>query len=85
VGGRGWRGDAQWKAAVKQVGQGGTIRGFNGQVPTQQEAIDLINEEGGQVLCIEGPHEAPNPHTFNHINYVTSGGVRGAIEILRLE
>jgi len=82
VGGSGWRGDAQWKGAVKQVNQGGTIRSINGRVPTVQEATDLINEGGGRVVRVDPPHEAPNPHDFPHINYETSNGLKGTIEIL---
>jgi hypothetical protein len=74
VGGKGWCEDKTWKQNVNKVGEGGTIRDLNGQVPTQQEAIDLINEAGGTVNRVEGPHNAPNPHNFNHINYTTPGG-----------
>lgn len=66
---------------MKKVGEGGTIKDLNGQVPTQQEAIDLINEAGGTVNRIEGPHNAPNPHDFNHINYTTPNGGKGTIKI----
>lgn len=81
VGGKGWRGDKAWRQNVDKVGEGGTIKDLNGQIPTEQEAIDLINESGGNVNRIEGPHEAPNPHNFNHINYTTSSGVKGTIQI----
>ena len=82
VGGKGWRGDKNWKANIKEVGKGGTIRDLKGQIPTKQEAIDLIKESGGKVQRIEGPHAEPNPHTFDHINYKTANGTRGTIEIL---
>jgi hypothetical protein len=54
---------------------------LNGQLPTQQEAIDLINEAGGTVNRIEGPHNEPNTHNFNHINYTTPSGGKGTIKI----
>ena len=81
VGGKGWRGDKTWKQNVRTISEGGTIYDLNGQVPTQQEAIDLIEEAGGTVKRIEGPHNAPNPHNFNHINYTTPGGEKGTIRI----
>lgn len=77
--GKCWRSDKTWKQNVKKVDEGSTIHELNGQVPTEQEAIDLINEAGGIVNRIEGPHNAPNPHDFNHINYATSNG--GTIKI----
>jgi hypothetical protein len=84
IGGKGWRGDAGWKEAVRNVDKGGTIRSIGGNVTTKQEAIDLITEAGGKILRIEGPHAAPNPHNFTHINYLTSGGLKGTIEIIGL-
>jgi len=64
-----------------QATYGGTIKNLNGQTPTRQEAIDLIKESGGTVNRIEGPHEYPNPHNFNHINYTTATGQKGTIKI----
>ena len=81
VGGKGWRGDKTWRENVKKVGEGGTIQDLNGQIPTQEEAIDLINEAGGTVNRVEGPHNTPNPHNFNHINYTTAGGGKGTIRV----
>ena len=82
VGGQGWRGDRIWRQNVDKVKDGGTVLDLNGQVPTEQEAIDLINEAGGMVNRIEGPHIAPNPHNFNHINYTTPNGRKGTIRII---
>ena len=81
LGGRGWRGDVGWRAAVKQVAQGGTLESIGGTIPTESEAADLIDEGGGRVDRVEGPHEPPNPHQYNHINYTTAGGNRGTIRI----
>ena len=81
IGGKGWRGDKKWKQNVNKVREGGTIPDLDGQVPTEQEAIDLINEAGGTVNRIEGPHESPNPHNYNHINYTTPSGLKGTIRI----
>ena len=84
IGGSGWRGDANWRSAVRDVNRGGTIESLNGTVPTKQEAIDLINEGGGSVERIEGPHDAPNPHNYPHVNYWTSEGAKGTLRILGL-
>jgi len=81
VGNKGWRGDKQWRQDVKTVKDGGTIKDLRGNTPTQQEAVDLINEAGGKVNRIEGSHKAPNPHTYPHINYTTPGGGKGTIKI----
>jgi hypothetical protein len=81
VGGRGWRGDATWRGAVRQVARGGTVTDVSGQVPTQQEGIDLITAARGTVDRIEGPHPAPNPHQYPHINYTTADGTKGTIRI----
>ena len=50
-------------------------------MPTEQEAISLINESGGIVNRIEGPHNPHNPHNYNHINYTTPSGGKGTIQI----
>ena len=82
-----WRGDSNWKGAVKQVKNGWTIKDVNWQIPTIEEATDLINEAGGTVLRVDPPHEAPNPHDFPHINYTmpkTPGSLKwidGTIQI----
>jgi RHS repeat-associated protein len=83
VGGKGWKGDKVWRNNVKRVKDGGTITSLNGGVPTKQIAKELIEEAGGKILRTEGAHLFPNPHTYNHINYVV-GKVRGAIKILFL-
>lgn len=81
IGGKGWRGDQGWRDAVKMVGKGGTIDNIGGQVPTQEEAETLIKESGGKVVRTEGPHDPPNPHTYDHINYTTESGTKGTIQI----
>lgn len=81
LGGSGWQGDANWRANVNSVGQGGTIESFSGYVPTQQEASDLIDQSGGTINRVDPPHDPPNPHTYPHINYTTSGGAKGTIRI----
>jgi len=83
IGGKGWRGDATWRADVNQVRSGGTINGLSdGRVPTVREAQDLIRASGGTVTRIEGPHNAPNPHNFPHVNYTTQSGARGTIRVM---
>ncbi len=81
VGGKGWRGDKTWRDYVNIIGKGGSIEALNGQIPTKLEAIYLINEAGGVVLRIEEPHQPPNPHNYNHINYMTSNGEKGTVQI----
>lgn len=80
VGGQGWRGDESWRHAVRQVDQGGTIESIAGVVPTLEEALDLIAEAAGTVKRIEDAHSPPNPHQYPHVNYATSGGLRGTIK-----
>lgn len=83
IGGKGWRGDKTWKSNVNTVRNGGTIEEVNGTIATQQEAIDLINASGGKIVRIEEAHPEGglSPHTYPHINYETSSGVKGAIRI----
>ena len=81
VGGKGWRGDKNWRDDVNTIGEGGTIESLRGLVPTEQEAVSLIKESGGIVNRIEGPHNPPNPHNYNHINYTTPSGGKGTIQI----
>ena len=83
VGGKGWVGDKTWRGNVNTVSQGGTITALNGGIPTESQAIQLINQAGGNILRIEGPHMFPNPHDFAHINYLTSTGTKGTIRILK--
>ncbi len=83
IGGKGWQGDRVWRDAVRKVEQGGTIRDINGKTPTEAEARQLIEEAGGRVDRVEGPHNEPNPHNFDHINYTTKSGAKGTIEIQR--
>jgi hypothetical protein len=80
VGGKGWVGDATWRGNVATVRAGGTIRTINGVVPTEEEAIHLIESSGGRVQRIEGPHEPPNPHDFKHINYLSPRGSKASFE-----
>ena len=62
IGGKGWRGDKTWRENVKMVSEGGNIELINGIIPTEQEAIDLIDEAGGIYLRTEEAHISPNPH-----------------------
>jgi hypothetical protein len=51
-------------------------------MPTEAEATDLIKEGGGRVVRVDPPHEPPNPHNFDHINYTTANGAKGTVKIL---
>ena len=77
----GWTDTQVWKRLVSLVGQGGTNETLLNKVPTKEEAVRLIIGSGGRVDRIEGPHEAPNPHRYNHINYTTQSGKKGTVKI----
>lgn len=77
----GWSGSRPYRAVVRTVDQGGTLTSVSGVVPSRQVAEQLIRDAGGQVLRVEGPHMPPNPHSYPHINFVTSSGQRGTIRI----
>jgi RHS repeat-associated protein len=77
----GWRGGGAWRDAVGQVNAGGTLETIGGNVPTQAEATQLIEDAGGTVQRIEDAHMPPNPHTYPHINYTTASGAKGTIQI----
>ncbi len=81
IGGKGWRGDKTWRENVKTVSEGGNIESINGIIPTEQEAIDLIEAAGGTYLRTENGHASPNPHYYRHVNYLTADGKKGAIRI----
>ena len=81
VGDRGWEGDATWRHNVNTVGNGGTIEQLRGGIPTQSQGVKLIEQAGGSILRIEGPHQFPNPHTYDHINYLVRG-IKGTLRIL---
>jgi hypothetical protein len=81
----GWSGSASYRAAVGAVDQGATIEDVGGIVPTQSEAEQLIEDGGGTVQRIENAHEPPNPHQYPHINYTTSAGIRGTIQIQEVQ
>ncbi len=81
IGGKGWKNDKTWKGNVKTVGKGGTITSLNGGIPTKTQAVDLIQQSGGNVIRIEGAHNPSNPHNYPHINYETANGIKGTIRI----
>ncbi|GGH32954.1 hypothetical protein GCM10011418_46820 [Sphingobacterium alkalisoli] len=80
----GWSGTKVWKNLVGRVKSGGTIENLSGKIPTKSEAIKLIEEAGGKIQRIEGPHLSPNPHSYPHINYTTPSGTKGTIKIENL-
>lgn len=57
--------------------------GPNGKIPTQSEAIQMIEESGGKVERIEAGHgpDSVSTHDYPHINYTTESGVKGTIQI----
>ena len=84
VSGNGWHGDSAWRQNVQTVSSGGTNSTLRGGVPTQGQAMQLVAEAGGNYMRVEGPHCAPNPHIFPHINYVING-TKGTVQILCVE
>jgi hypothetical protein len=83
----GWRGTAKYRTAVKLIGTEAknavTHLDVLGKVPTQAEALELIEKAGGVVNRIEEAHlpGGVSTHTFPHINYTTRGGTRGTVRI----
>ena len=77
----GWTGSPSWNDAVRAADEAGTHVDILGKVPTQDEGEQLIEDAGGTIERIEGPHAPPNPHTYEHINYVTSLGQRATLRI----
>jgi hypothetical protein len=68
---------------VKEVQKPGTKTTIKGQVPSEKEAIDLINEAGGKVQRIEPAHGpgSVSSHDYPHINYTTPSGEKATIRI----
>ena len=61
-----------------------TIQQTDGQQGARNVSLEdilLFGEAGGTYLRTEGPHMAPNPHRFKHINYHTATGVKETIRI----
>ena len=86
VGGKGWRGDKSWKYNVEMVRGGGDVTSLKGGVPTQQEALDLIKEAGGEVIRIDPAHPANgiSTHTYPHIHYSINGSEKNIIKIIEV-
>jgi hypothetical protein len=78
----GWKGSKIWKNLVKEVGKGGTFEKLGGKIATKSEAIQLLKDAGVDMskIRIEKAHDFPNPHSYNHINYYTSSGIKGTIK-----
>lgn len=81
----GWVRSPSWNRAAKLVGSAGhkaTLMDLAGKVPTQSEAVAMIESQGGTLLRIEShPPGGISAHTFPHINYVTSSGNYATIRI----
>ena len=84
VGGKGWEGDRTWRQNVSRVREGGTITDFEGKVPTLEQGRRLIIQAGGNIVRTEGAHPLPNPHTYDHINYMVNG-LKGTLKILSVK
>ena len=90
VGGRGWRGDATWRNAVKSIRNahknatldandlGTSVR------PTLEEARDLIDQAGGNIVREDLAGHPPggvSTHLDPHINFTTASGNKATIYI----
>ena len=86
VGGKGWRGDKSWKCNVEMVRGGGDVTSLKGGVPTQQEALDLIKEAGGEVIRVDLGHSpgGVSTHTYPHIHYKINGSEKNVIRIIEV-
>jgi RHS repeat-associated protein len=79
----GWSGSKAYRDAVKQLKQPGTHENLGGKVPTQDEAVQMIEESGGSIDRIEEGHgpESVSSHKGPHINYTTASGDKATIII----
>jgi RHS repeat-associated protein len=85
----GWPGQQSYNSAKNQLNKVNTPEGtvdnqtLGGKVPTQEEAVKLIEESGGKVERIEEGHgpDSVSHHDYPHINYTTADGAKGTIQI----
>jgi len=87
----GWAGQQGYNEAKNLLNEPNTSQGtvdrrdLLGKVPSEEEAVKMIEDAGGKVERIEEGH-APggvSPHENPHINYTTSSGAKGTIDIQR--
>lgn len=85
-GGKGWRGDKNWRYNVETVRGGGDITSLKGGIPTEQEALDLIKEAGGEVIRVDLGHSpgGVSTHTYPHIHYKINGSEKNVIRIIEV-
>ncbi len=85
----GWPGQQSYNEAKNLLNEPNTSQGtvdrrnLLGKVPTKDEAVKMIEDAGGKVERIEEGH-APggvSTHPNRHINYTTSSGAKGTIDI----
>ena len=85
IGGHGWRGDRDWRDNVRRVGEGGDQTSLKGGVPTENEAIDLINEANGSYVRTDSAHlPTHSTHIYDHVHYLTERGIKGVIRIIEV-
>jgi len=85
----GWPGQQGYNDAKNQLNKVNTPEGtvdnqtLGGKVPTQDEAVRMIEESGGKVERIEEGHgpDSVSHHDYPHINYTTADGAKGTIQI----
>jgi RHS repeat-associated protein len=79
----GWSGSKAYREARNQLKQPGTHENLGGKVPTQDEAVQMIEESGGTIDRIEEGHgpDSVSSHNQPHINYTTAGGDKATVII----
>ncbi|HWW16044.1 MAG TPA: RHS repeat-associated core domain-containing protein [Candidatus Dormibacteraeota bacterium] len=86
----GWSGQQSYNEAKDLLNEVNTPQGtvdrtsLNGKVPTEEEAVKMIEDAGGEVRDVERVGHAEGgvtPHTYPHINYTTASGVKGTVAI----
>ncbi len=80
----GWNKTQAYLRAKAEISQAGTHETLNGKVPTTNEAVRMIEETGGKIdrMDLEGhPPGGVSDHTYPHINYTTSAGVKATVRV----
>lgn len=94
VGQFGWRNGGKWREAVKELRGAGDHPTVAGKVPTREEATEMIQQGGGTIQRggFGDPDMQPGErfghapggdsnHTYPHINYTTSSGVKATVKV----
>jgi hypothetical protein len=89
----GYKGSLKWRNALKELMQPGPHETIAGEVPTREEATQMIRESGGTIQrgAAGEPMEpgeqfghepgGVSEHTYPHINYETPSGVKATVKV----